>query len=266
MLIFVARPLAVAACLLPFRFTWQELAFIAWVGLRGAVPIVLAMFPWMAGIAQWQTFFNVAFVIVLMSLLLQGWTVAPLARLLKLKIPSMSTRVQRIEIGIPGQSNHEMVGYRLESGSSLLNEKFKPGLLPPDCRLLCIIREGEILKDDLDDLHLQVNDFLYLMAKTKRIPDLDGMMARDVDAGWLAQQAYFGEFILNPLASLDELGALYGFEVPEDHKRWSISRLIHNRYRRPVVGDRIRCGKIEFVVREMAGRRVVKVSLKLPHK
>jgi cell volume regulation protein A len=86
-LMFVARPVSVWLCLLPFRFQPGETWFISWVGLRGAVPIVLAMFPLLAGTPQAGLLFNVAFVIVLMSLLLQGTTIGLLARRTAVALP-----------------------------------------------------------------------------------------------------------------------------------------------------------------------------------
>ena len=87
-LIFVARPLAVWLCLAPLRFTNAQRLFIGWVGLRGAVPIVLALFPLLEGVPDSYRFFNVAFAVVLASLLLQGTSLGWVARLLKVAEPA----------------------------------------------------------------------------------------------------------------------------------------------------------------------------------
>ena len=86
-LMFVARPLAVGVCLAPLRFTPREILYIAWVGLRGAVPIVLAIFPFMANLPEARLIFNVAFVVVLASLLLQGGTIGWLAHRMGVVLP-----------------------------------------------------------------------------------------------------------------------------------------------------------------------------------
>lgn len=84
-LIFVARPLAVAIALAPFRFTLKERIFIAWVGLRGAVPIFLAIIPVVSPGPIGVNFFNVVFMVVIASLILQGWTIPWLAKRLDLE-------------------------------------------------------------------------------------------------------------------------------------------------------------------------------------
>lgn len=89
-LIFVARPVAVWICLMPFRFTARETWFIAWVGLRGAVPIVLALFPLLAGTPHAGLLFNIAFMVVLTSLLTQGVSIGWMARTLGVAMPDPS--------------------------------------------------------------------------------------------------------------------------------------------------------------------------------
>ncbi|HJV60346.1 MAG TPA: potassium/proton antiporter [Albitalea sp.] len=79
-LMFVARPVAVLLCLAPLRFTWRQRLFIGWVGLRGAVPIVLALLPVLDHVPGSGRFFNVAFAVVIASLLLQGTTLGWSAR------------------------------------------------------------------------------------------------------------------------------------------------------------------------------------------
>lgn len=85
-LIFVARPAAVLVSLLPFSFNWRELTLLSWAGLRGAVPIILATIPATAGVPAGGAIFNVVFFVVVVSTLLQGTTVAPLARRLGLAV------------------------------------------------------------------------------------------------------------------------------------------------------------------------------------
>jgi cell volume regulation protein A len=83
-LMLVARPLAVLLCLSPFGFGWRETGFVAWVGLRGAVPIYLAIIPVLQGVPAGELGFVAAFLIVLLSLAVQGWSIGPAARLLRL--------------------------------------------------------------------------------------------------------------------------------------------------------------------------------------
>jgi len=81
-LIVIARPVGVFACLLPFRFSWRESAFASWVGLRGAVPIYISFIPALADPMRDQRLFSGVFVVVVVSLIIQGWTISPVARLL----------------------------------------------------------------------------------------------------------------------------------------------------------------------------------------
>jgi len=81
-LIVVARPVATFGCLLPFRFPWRESAFASWVGLRGAVPIYISFIPALGDPLRDERLFSGVFVVVVVSLVIQGWTIGPAARLL----------------------------------------------------------------------------------------------------------------------------------------------------------------------------------------
>jgi cell volume regulation protein A len=92
-LMLVARPLSVFICLAPFRqFGWRAKLFVSWAGLRGAVPIVLATFPIVAGVPGAFAMFNIVFFVVLLSSLIQGPTINWMARHLE-----MNKRTERLQ-------------------------------------------------------------------------------------------------------------------------------------------------------------------------
>lgn len=262
LLMFVARPAAVWLSLWPFQFSWRERLFISWVGLRGAVPIVLAMFPWMAGVENWNFYFNIAFVIVLISLVVQGWSVAPLARWLKLDVPTATSRVQRVELGVPGQVGHEFVGYKLAEGSPVLTRKPEALKLPGGAKLLCLLRDGKPLNLAGEE-RFHINDHLFVLTHASELEALDRLLVGMEETERESAREYFGEFVITPRAKLAELGMLYQFPIPEEMANWSIARYILSKYRYPVVGDRVSLGHVDFVVLALKNNRLAKVSLKI---
>ena len=140
-LILVGRPFVVALCLAPFGFSLAETAFISWVGLRGAVSIFLAAVPTLAGAPGAYIYFNVAFVVVLVSLLVQGWTLTSAARRLGLALPRTAPVPKRVELDLPGQLDQEMVGYAIPRGSRILVHR----ALPDWARLTLVVRGNAIL-------------------------------------------------------------------------------------------------------------------------
>jgi cell volume regulation protein A len=261
-LMLVARPLSVWLGLLPFRFPREEKLFISWVGLRGAVPIVLALFPLMAGLENAWVFFNVAFFVVLVSLVLQGWTVAPLAKRLRLEVPSGSELIQRVELDVPGQLGRELVGYRLNADSPALSGELPK--LPPGVCFAAILRAGQAI--DLCQLkNLCDGDYVYLLATHDDLPALDKLFAGSADMDRQAARQFFGEFVINGEAHLEDVAMAYGFSLPEDIPgEQSIQELFALRFAgRQVVGDRIDLGTVMLVVREIDADQVTMVGLKL---
>ncbi|MGM0677589.1 potassium/proton antiporter [Ectothiorhodospira marina] len=262
-LILVARPIAVWLCLLPFRFPWREQVFVGWVGLRGAVPIILALFPFLAGIDEAEMLFNIVFFVVLISLLVQGWTVSSFARLFKLEVPPTSHLVQRVELDIPGQQELELVGYRLVETTPVVREKWTSFTLPRSVRVVAHLRD-KVLLDALNMLDLRAGDYLYLMAAPQDLKALDRLFVASEAPERLSERQFFGEFVLNGVAILDDLSLAYGITVPEEARGLTLDEFLRRSLNtQPVVGDRLQLTGVELVVREVSGNRIIKVGLKL---
>lgn len=263
-LILLARPLAVIACLLPFRFPWREQLFMGWVGLRGAVPILLGLLPFLAGAEGAAMYFNIAFFVVLISLVVQGWTVAPLARWLQLDVPPRSRVVHRLELDLPGQAEFELVGYTIEEDSPAVYKMVGRLTLPENTRIVTVVRQGQPLADATDDI-LQVNDYVYVLTSPDRLPALDRVFVAEHGPARLEEHVFFGDFVLNGDTDLDDLAGAYGLDIPDrkDSDRDLNSYLLRLFKNRAVVGDRVRLNNMEFVVREMDNGQIIRVGLKI---
>src|SRR6201998_2358686 len=167
-LMLVARPLAVFLCLAPFRFNWREKIFIAWTGLRGAVAIFLASIPMLVGLSKAYLYFDVAFVVVIISLLAQGWTLAAAARKLHVALPRPDRGPRRVELDLPGQLEQELVGYSVRSKSLF----FRRGLIPSWSKPTLVIRKEHILTPTEAD-PIAPGDYIYLLAPPERAEALD---------------------------------------------------------------------------------------------
>ena len=263
-LIFVARPAAVALSLLPFHFPRREQVYLAWVGLRGSVPMVLATFPLLAGLPNALLFFDVAFFIVLVSLIVQGWTVAPAARLLGLELPALSTRVRRTDIDLPGARGYEVVSYRIARSSALVGKRPKQLPIDDSSRIVSIARAGKLLPYR-DWGVLKAGDHVSLLAEKSELPVLDALFQTMQPKPDHAEQRFYGEFVILPSAQASELVAAYGVDLPTSALQWSLAEFVTSVLYRPVVGDRLRLGEMELVVRKMDGEKIVELGLRLPH-
>lgn len=264
-LILVARPVAVAVSLLPFRFPIREQVYIGWVGLRGAVPIILALFPFLDGLPNAPLYFNMAFFVVLVSLVLQGSTVASMARWLNLEIPPKVERVRRLELDLPGQPDHELVVYQLQPHSPVIGREPATLLLPGSAEFAGLIRGGHPVPQP-GRTTMQADDYLLILAHPKDIPLLDAVLVPSERRPELEDMRFFGEFVLAGDARLADVASVYGFRLAPEWQEHSLEQFLSERFNaRPVVGDRAMLGEVELVVREMDGARIVRVGLKLPH-
>ena len=264
-LMFVARPFAVATALRPSRFPWREIGFISWLGLRGAVPIVLAMFPVVSGLPDAKHLFDVTFTVVLVSLVLQGTTVAQAARLFRVTIPHRAEPVDRSEVWIDGQV-HELVTFTVEPKSRAdgwVSDAPLPLAELGDRRALFVGRAGQPLAP-ADTLALQPGDRLWLL-----LPDDKAHLAASFFTGVTGADAvparrFYGEFTLRGDSPAADLAAVYGFELSPDDANASVGALMTGRLgRRAVRGDSIVLGPVRLVVMDLDHGRIATVGLDL---
>ncbi len=263
-LILFARPLAVVLCLLPFRFPWREQLFISWVGLRGAVPILLGLFPLIAGLENAQLYFNIAFFVVLLSLVVQGWTVAPLARWLQLEVPPRSRVLHRTELDLPGQADYELVVYTVEEDSPAIYRPIHRLSLPAGCQVAMLMRKGRPVPQPEQEV-LTADDSLYMLTPPEKIAELDRLLVAQHGPARLDEHVFFGDFVINGETPLVALATAYGFQLPDDaDPQQTIGSYLYTVFRkRAVVGDRVNLNNVQFVVREIQGNQIVQVGLKI---
>lgn len=265
LLTLFARPLSVLLCLLPFRMPWREQVFVSWVGLRGSVPIVLATFPMLAHLEEAQLLFNVAFFIVLVSLLLQGWTIPPVAQALELMMPKRQTRIHRVDVDLPGQRGYEIVSYRINESSAHLGKKPKELPVRDTSRIISVSRGGRLLPYREWGV-LRASDFVSLLAAHDEIDNLDLVFQARREAPLPDDlRSYYGEFGIALKAPLKALAEAYGITIPEGSEALSVIELVNRYLPKPVTGDRLRLGHVELVIRRMDGPNISELGLRLPH-
>jgi cell volume regulation protein A len=230
-LIVVGRPVAVWLCLTPFGFGKREKQFISWVGLRGAVSIFLAAIPTLANVPNAAVYFNVAFFVVLVSLLVQGWSVAYMATRLGQRSGETAPDIKRLEIDLPGQLELEMVGYPITANSPVLAR----AVFPSWVRTVLVVRDGEVLTPEAAG-PLRVGDYGYFLTPPGRVPRLDRLFA----ASDGAQPQALGMFSFSGDALVEDVALLYGLHVPADLRKMTIAEAFDERFEDRVdSGDRI---------------------------
>lgn len=262
-LIFIIRPAAVLLLLWPFGFNRRELGFISWVGLRGAVPIVLALFPVIAGLPDAQLVFHAAFFIVLVSLLVQGTTMTPLARWLKLEVPAGDEPFRRLPLDAPATGDHELMLFPLR-GTNWETPRALGQLRLPDNTAVAGVFRNRICLQPTKDLQVSSGDVVAMFATPSVLTDLGKALSGRQAPRHLAERAFFGDFVLNGDALLGDVEQVYGIEIEEFPTELSLAECFARRTKgHPVVGDKVVLGPVTLVARATDADRVVKVGLKM---
>ncbi len=241
-LIFIARPVATWLCLKPFGFSTRETAFVGWVGLRGAVSILLAVMPTLGGVPDGGQYFNIVFIMVLSSLLIQGWTIPLTARKLRMLVPDGPGIVDRVELELPGNAAMELVGYRIHPDSTVARGERVPRWARP----VMILRDDQALT-----VHkagpLQANDRVYLFSAPRLVSLLDKIYAAPAE---VAGETMLGDFSLSAEARLADVAEQYGATVPPTQADLRLGEFMTREFHgQPTPGDRVLLGAVELVVR-----------------
>jgi potassium/hydrogen antiporter len=193
-----------------------------------------------------QYLFNIAFIIVITSLVLQGWTIRPLARRLGLVIPPTLGPLEKIELELPGAAHHELVVYRVAPDSPVA----RGAKVPRWARPSLVVRDGHSTSYQFSG-KLRAGDQVYLFVSPRYIRLIDRLFAspaaiRDDDAD------FFGDFVVDPHKTLEDFGKSYQIETYGEKPGISIAQFIARRLGGSThVGDRVACGRVELVVREV---------------
>ena len=257
-LMLIARPVAVFLCLAPYGFQLRERIFMSWVGLRGAVAIFLASIPLLVGLPAAYLYFDVAFVVVLLSLLIQGWTVAFAARKLDISFARNDPLPRRVELDLPGQLAREIVGYPVPANSPFLRR----GLIPNWARPTMVIRDENILTP-AEANPVREGDYVYLLAPPEKAQALDRFFV-DLPPPRRPDPELLGDFYVPGTATIGALAEIYGLQVAAAHAEVPLANYFADQLGRAVkTGDVVELGPIALLAHQVDSGRVTTVGLRL---
>ncbi len=260
-LMLVARPAAVWLSLLPFAFNPSERTFISWTGLRGAVPIVLAVFPLLAGVEETMLLFNITFVVVLTSLLLQGSTVGWFARRLHVGLPPAAAPLNAT--AVEGADDRYLAQFVVEPGSRA-EGKHLDEIIPGQARAVSLVRGRQLVEPEEDSVIRAGDHILWLCDHASQEQLGEWFLATTT-----ALRRYYGDFTVRATVKVSDVALTYGLtDLPPELMHLTLDELFRNRRRgRPVVGDTVTLGQgLRLRVRALDNDHVSLVGIRLPKK
>lgn len=209
-LILVARPLAVVVALVPFRFDAREIAFLSWVGLKGAVPITLATFPLLLGLPSGPLIFNVVFFVVLISALTQGVSLPFFARRLGLDLPTDAEPAVTLEITSLRDVDGDIVEYTVAPESRAAGKRVR-SLALPDGVVLALVARGQEFIPPRGSTRIEAGDHLFVVLRSEVRQLVDRVFTRSPRTE--GEMPSVVEFPLRGTTTVGELEEFYGIRL-----------------------------------------------------
>ncbi|ELA9072133.1 potassium/proton antiporter [Vibrio parahaemolyticus] len=263
-MILFARPISVWIGLLPFKsFTPREKWFVSWVGLRGAVPIILAVFPMMAGLPDAQLYFNLAFFVVMVSLIVQGGTLTKAMSLAKVELPPKPEPISRTGVEIYPTSEWELFIYRLKADKWCIGEPLRSLSMPEGTRIAAVFRNQELLHPS-GSTRLEEDDTLCVLAQEKDLAALSLLFSEAPEKASLTR--FFGDFFLDIEVKLADVAMMYGLNLGYELQDKTLSNIVEEQLgSTPVLGDQFEWQGLQWVIADVVEHQVTKVGLRLPN-
>lgn len=259
-LILVARPLAVAPILRLFGFNAREISLVSWVGLRGSVPIILAIFPLMFGLEGAELIFNVVFFVVLISASIQGTTLPIVARKLRLTEKPPAVPAASLEITALEEVDADIVEYTLSEQPRAAGRRLSQMALP-DTTVVAMITRGKEVIPPRGSTELHPGDHLFVVLRPETRPFVDCVFSD-------APDKVSSDFSDQPLrlkgsTTLGDLRHSYGF-ILNGPEETTLDTLLRSQLDMPLaVGDTLHLDGMTLSVEGILGERVTTVALQL---
>ncbi|MFK3916247.1 MULTISPECIES: potassium/proton antiporter [unclassified Psychrobacter] len=215
-MIFVARPIAVYTSVKPFKFKDREIGFISWVGLRGAVPITLAILPVMAGIDNAFMLFDIAFGVVVLSLILQGTTIPTMANLFKVRIPTNKDPKEEHEVWVSDKASITLYEFEAKSGAFAIGRHpmgISKGINPDEISVFALVRNQQIVVVD-DNTKLKFGDSVWYAMRGNHASKI-AKIFNDTTLDRKAIDDFYGDWLLSPSVKLGDLPFFTGIMASE---------------------------------------------------
>ena len=205
-MILVARPIAVYTSVKPFKFKDREIGFISWVGLRGAVPITLAMLPVMAGIDNAFMLFDIAFGVVVLSLILQGTTIPFMANLFKVRIPNNKDPKEENEVWVSDKASITLYEFEVQAGAFAIGRHpmdISRRISPDEISVFALVRAQQIVVVN-EDTKLKHGDSVWYAMRGSHASKIAEIF-NDTTLDRKVIDDFYGDWLLSPSVKLGDL-------------------------------------------------------------